>query len=238
MFAGPNGSGKSTLKAHLRPDQLGCFVNADEIEAELRQNGSFNVSSFRLGHWETEFHEVCRKSTLIERVGSDVFWTERDLVQMDIEKLSSYHAALIAEFLRTALLSRQVSFSFETVMAHPSKVQILRDAKNLGYRTYLYFVATEAPEINLARIAYRVSEGGHQVSSDKVRSRFERSLGLLGEAIKNADRSYIFDNSQEGAAQTLLAEITGGQYGSIHVIGPDVPAWFKKYVLDQAQDAF
>jgi predicted ABC-type ATPase len=32
VLAGPNGSGKSTIKGELKPEWIGVFVNADEIE--------------------------------------------------------------------------------------------------------------------------------------------------------------------------------------------------------------
>lgn len=40
MFAGPNESGKSTIKSVISNDLLGIYVNADEIEKEMRQSGS------------------------------------------------------------------------------------------------------------------------------------------------------------------------------------------------------
>ncbi|HSI50226.1 MAG TPA: hypothetical protein VLA61_18290 [Ideonella sp.] len=36
VFAGPNGSGKSTIHELLRPEWIGAYVNADEIEKALR----------------------------------------------------------------------------------------------------------------------------------------------------------------------------------------------------------
>lgn len=36
MFAGPNGSGKSTLKDEVEAHGLGVYINADDIEAEIR----------------------------------------------------------------------------------------------------------------------------------------------------------------------------------------------------------
>ncbi len=35
MFAGPNGSGKSTIKDYLAPNQIGAYLNADELEKQL-----------------------------------------------------------------------------------------------------------------------------------------------------------------------------------------------------------
>ncbi|WP_242617025.1 hypothetical protein [Rivibacter subsaxonicus] len=39
VLAGQNGSGKSTIKCELKPDWIGVFVNADEIERGLRETG-------------------------------------------------------------------------------------------------------------------------------------------------------------------------------------------------------
>lgn len=39
VLAGPNGSGKSTLQSELKPQWIGAFVNADEIEKTLRSSG-------------------------------------------------------------------------------------------------------------------------------------------------------------------------------------------------------
>ncbi|GHT77887.1 hypothetical protein FACS1894104_0230 [Actinomycetota bacterium] len=64
---------------------------------------------------------------------------------------------------RDALLLKKVSFGFETVGSHKSKVELLIKAKKLGYNVILLFVATEDPEINIRRIKHRVSQGGHDV---------------------------------------------------------------------------
>jgi hypothetical protein len=39
VLAGPNGSGKSTIKGELKPEWIGVFVNADEIERGLKETG-------------------------------------------------------------------------------------------------------------------------------------------------------------------------------------------------------
>ncbi len=36
MFAGPNGSGKSELKQYLPAPLLGVYLNADELEKDIR----------------------------------------------------------------------------------------------------------------------------------------------------------------------------------------------------------
>jgi predicted ABC-type ATPase len=95
-------------------------------------------------------------------------------------------------------------------------------------RSYLYYVATEDPEINIERVAIRVEEGGHNVARDKVTERYPKSLGNLRDAIAASDRAYIFDNS--GKDSYLFAEITNGF--DLEVKDPKVPVWFQKNVLD------
>lgn len=45
IFAGPNGSGKSTLKEQLKPDWLGYYLNADDIQRALTSEG-FDLSPY------------------------------------------------------------------------------------------------------------------------------------------------------------------------------------------------
>jgi predicted ABC-type ATPase len=55
MFAGPNGSGKSTLKSCLPKELLGVYLNPDEIEEEIRGQGSLDFTTFGV---TTTFDEV------------------------------------------------------------------------------------------------------------------------------------------------------------------------------------
>ena len=114
-------------------------------------------------------------------------------------------------------------------MSSPDKIEFLAEAQRAGYRTYLNYVATKDYEINISRVAQRVSEGGHDVPTDKISSRYHRSLELLPEAIKHTDRAYIFANSADKAE--LIAEITDAKRIEIKV--NSVPAWFVKYILEK-----
>jgi predicted ABC-type ATPase len=136
---------------------------------------------------------------------------------------NSYHASAICNYIRDQLLLSRQSFSFETVMSHESKIHFLRDAQKMGYRTYLYFVATETPDINVVRVQERVEKGGHPVPEDKIRSRYERSINLLYDAIGFANRAYIFDNSHEQHEPILIAEYNGKEL----IARVDaIPYWF------------
>ena len=77
----------------------------------------------------------------------------------------SYEAAQLAERQRMALLQKGVSFCFETVYSHPSKIDFIAQAKALGYQIIMVWIHLESPALNQARIASRVSEGGHGLPS-------------------------------------------------------------------------
>ena len=118
-------------------------------------------------------------------------------------------------------------------MSSPDKVEFLQKAQKVGYRTYLYYVATEDPLINVSRVNYRVAMGGHPVPEDKIIARYHRSLDLLAQAVQSTDRAYIFDNS--GREHLWIAEITNGK--ELEMKTSQMPAWFKKALWDKFASA-
>ena len=68
-------------------------------------------------------------------------------------------AQTIAETLRLDAIRDRASFSFETVMSHPSKLDVLRQARSAGFFVQMFFVATSNPAINVDRVANRVAQG-------------------------------------------------------------------------------
>lgn len=131
-------------------------------------------------------------------------------------------AQTIASDTRRACLDAGECFSFETVMSHPSKVEVLLQARSLGFRTALYFVATESPSLNVARVAQRVLLGGHDVPEDRIRQRYVRTLDLLPQAIEAADLAVLFDNTH--GAPALLRPFCDKAGGKI-TLAPPIPDW-------------
>ena len=237
MFAGPNGSGKSTLKAHLPPALLGAYLNPDELELDIRTNGCLDVCAHGVRTTADEVRAFFTHSAFLLGEGlageaAKLGFSDRG-VEFGAVAVNSYFASVAADFLRQKLLRQNASFTFETVMSHASKVQILARAQEAGYRTYLYYVATDDPAINVSRVANRVALGGHAVPEDRIVSRYHRSLELLMGAIRHTNRAYIFDNSGDNAdgRHTWLAEITEGK--TLELKTDQIPAWFKRAVLDK-----
>lgn len=237
MFAGPNGSGKSTIKDVIPPEWLGVYINPDEIEKSIRRDGHLVLSDYSVTTQADELFRFLRASTLLSKAGLlDAVDGLRLLpvgaaqhVVFGSVPVNSYWASVLADFIRHRLLAAGVSFTFETVMSSPDKVAFLCKARAQGFRTYLYYVATEDPAINVERVRQRVANGGHAVSEDKIRSRYSASLGLLLGAVECADRAYLFDNSSQG--RIWVAEATGGV--ELEMKSELMPNWFKTALWDR-----
>lgn len=88
-------------------------------------------------------------------------------------------------------------FLYETVMSHPSKVQLMKTATHSGMTSHLAFVALSDPTVNVDRVAERVSQGGHDVPTEKIVTRYERTLGYLPDAMKAVRSGEVWDNTTE-----------------------------------------
>ena len=233
MFAGPNGSGKSTIKSVIDSSLLGYYINPDEIEKEIVEKGFFNLKSLPFTITTSEIVDFFKNSglypkLLIDLNISDLEIDNNNLFFINIA-VNSYVSAIFSDYLRHKFLENKPSFTFETVMSSSDKVTLLAKAQSLGFKTYLYYVSTDDPQINIARIANRVHFGGHDVPHDKIVSRYYRSLSLLFEAIKYANRAYLFDNS--GRSKRFIASINNGYELDIQI--DTVPEWFEKYVMEK-----
>ena len=113
-------------------------------------------------------------------------------------------------------------------MSHENKLQFMQAALEKGYRVYLYYIATEDPEINISRVNVRVAQRGHGVSPEIVTSRYYKSLGHLKAAVTKTSRAYIFDNS--GKQAEFIAEITDGTDVRLND-ATGVPNWVATYLL-------
>jgi len=123
----------------------------------------------------------------------------------------SYEAAKIAGIMRTQLLQQGRTFCYETVFSHPSKIDFLAQAKALGYEIVLVLIHLECISLYQARVAQRVTEGGHSVPEDKIRSRVSRVLHNIKQALPLCDRCYFLDNSLLDNPFRKIAEINNGQ---------------------------
>ena len=236
VFAGPNGSGKSTLfNAFAQKYNAGAFLNADLFENELLTKGFIDLCDYNLNltqHDLEQFYSTERAKSLIEKSIRDnhiISLTIQENMIVDLtRKLHSYEGAIVSAFLRHHLLKKKIDFCFETVMSHRSKIDEIAEARAFGYKTYLYFVCIDDPEVNISRVGNRVQKGGHHVSAEKIESRYFNTLENLILAIEASDKCYLFDNS--GTEFQLIAKVDQGKI-QLEVEPDLLPNWFINYVL-------
>jgi len=123
----------------------------------------------------------------------------------------SYDAAKLATEMRFQLLHEGRSFCFETVFSHPSKIDFVAQAKVLGYEIILVFIHLDSVSLNQARIAQRISEGGHNVPDEKIASRIPRLLQNIKKTLPLCDQVRILNNSRIDSPFQQVAVIRNGQ---------------------------
>jgi predicted ABC-type ATPase len=237
MFAGPNGSGKTSLVRDLARDfspagvfQLHRFINADDLFRDLYEGRGIPLDFLGRSVETEEIRSVIAGGGRLGPAHS--FLATARIVDSRLTAPASacdgYVAAAVADFLHSELLAAGQSFSFETVMSHPSKVALFARARAAGYRTYLYFIATESSDLNVLRVKNRFALGGHDVPEGKIAERYERCLELAGQALVHAHRAFLFDNSS--SQPVWLAELTPEGELQLKVSVDSLPVWFQKWV--------
>jgi len=107
----------------------------------------------------------------------------------------SYKAAILVGKLRQHLLQAGISFCFETVFSHSSKIDFLASAKAHGYEIVLVYIHLLNDELNQARVAQRVMQGGHDVPAKKIISRIPRTMENIKKALPLVHVAKFYDNS-------------------------------------------
>lgn len=156
------------------------------------------------------------KSTLFQRVIGPVthlpFVNADELAARhwpDDPEAHGYEASQLAASEREELVGRRVSFATETVFSHHSKLELVERARAAGYIVYLHVVVVPV-ELALARVADRVTRGGHGVPVDKVRHRYGRLWSIVAPAVAASDRATVYDNSRAATPFRIIAEFFNG----------------------------
>ncbi len=139
-----------------------------------------------------------------------------DLIAKDIDPENpegiSYLAAAVAAKIRADLISQGVSFCFETVFSHESKIDLIAQAKANGYKITLVFIHLFDSSLNEARVKQRVSEGGHSVPIEKIHSRIPRTMKYIKTALTIVDEARILDNSSRDNPFQQILMMKAGRY--------------------------
>jgi len=170
------------------------------------------------GAGKSTFHHAHLKPAGLRFINADVL---AGALAMD-----PYAAARVAANLRRELVKQGESFVFETVFSDPvgDKVSFLKDAVNRGYTVVLCFIGISGPEVSEERVAMRVSQGGHDVPTEKLISRYPRTLVNLRIAIRELPQVMVFDNDDLRNPFRKVAVYENGQ--PVLMVNPK-PKWLR-----------
>lgn len=148
------------------------------------------------------------KSTIYDRLELPGRFVNADVIARMLKPDQPESASLLAGRRTLAELARilkaQESFVYETTLSSRQSIELMRNAREIGYEVGLVFVALNSADLNVQRVADRVARGGHNIPGDIIRRRYEKALKRLPEAIRVADGSIIFDNSLSSGPRLLL----------------------------------
>lgn len=139
-------------------------------------------------------------------------------------EVDAYEAASVIAALRVELVKQRESFIFETVFSDPvgDKLAFLKDTAKAGYAVVLCFIGIADANTSEQRVAMRVSQGGHDVPSDKLVARFPRTLENLSKAIRELPCVLVFDNED---LRRPFRQVAVFANGSRMELNEPVPAW-------------
>lgn len=120
-------------------------------------------------------------------------------------------AVVRAKGLREECLKERRSMLIETVFSAPDKLDFIARVKEADYFIRFFFISTDGPHINAARVVRRVMDGGHDVPITKIISRYSRSIANGAIAMAIVDRAYGYDNSVDNREPKKLFRTKDGQ---------------------------
>ena len=171
------------------------------------------------GAGKTTFYNLYLAKTGLNFVNADLIAQDID---PDNTAAISHQAATVAAKIREDLIAQGISFCFETVFSHESKIDFLGQAKARGYRIILVYVHLFDSSLNEARVKQRVAEGGHNVPKEKIHSRIPRTIRHIKTALSIVDEARIMDNSSRGNPFRQVVVMRDGNY---RVIVDPLPTW-------------
>ena len=144
--------------------------------------------------------------------------------------VDAYQAAALADAIRRELVNQRESFVFETVFSDPvgDKRRFLRDAVRAGYTVVLCFIGISSPNVSEERVAMRVTQGGHDVPTEKLISRFPRTLTNLMAAIQDLPHILVFDNDDLETPFRHVATFRDGKPVEVH---KPIPQWLRRALV-------
>jgi predicted ABC-type ATPase len=123
-----------------------------------------------------------------------------DLIAAGLSPFNPDRAAIQAGRLMLSEIQRRIrkreSFALETTLSGHLYARMIPEWRNTGYHVRLIFLGLPNPDMAISRVAMRVAQGGHNVSSMVIRRRFESGLRNFQDVYMHlVDNWEWYDNS-------------------------------------------
>ena len=123
-----------------------------------------------------------------------------DLIAAGLSPFDPDRAALRAGRIMLDEIKRRVlvgeSFAFETTLSGRNYARAIPRWREAGYYVKLIFLSLPAADVAVARVAARVAQGGHNVSEEVIRRRFDAGLLNFKHLYQGlVDTWALYDNS-------------------------------------------
>jgi predicted ABC-type ATPase len=103
-------------------------------------------------------------------------------------------------------VQEQRSFVYETTLSSRQSLSVMERCRSLGYEVALVYVALDGPDLNVRRVAERVSRGGHHIPETVIRRRYEKAFFRLPTAVALSHTSLFLDNSSLQPQMLLIID--------------------------------
>ena len=171
---------------------------------------TFHLIAGPNGAGKTTFYEQwLRARTDAEFVNPDLL-ARQTLGRWSHSRQDAELGQQLAQARRQALMTSGQSLVMESTFSHPSKLDLVGEVLNAGYRLVVYHLSVADADFAVERVADRVFLGGHPVPAANIRERYERNGPLIRQAVLQAHFGYVFDNSADGKPPRLLLTFTAG----------------------------
>ncbi|WP_391573486.1 zeta toxin family protein [Cohnella sp.] len=163
------------------------------------------------------------RNLIVDRLGisinidADALARGIDAQHPDRRKISAGKEAV--RLARECILNKW-DFSVETTLAGGNAIRLMRDARAKGFEVTMFYVGLGDWRLNIERVAARVKNGGHHISSEDIVRRHHTSMKNLLSSLQLVDHLIVIDNSL-----TVGEIVLNADYGSITYRSELLPDW-------------
>ncbi|WP_314584984.1 zeta toxin family protein [Paenibacillus terrigena] len=149
------------------------------------------------------------RNLIVDRLGISVNIDPDALARrIDQQNPEKYKVTAGKEAIKLAreCIRNKRDFTVETTLAGGNVIRQMRDAKENGFETIMFYVGLGDIRLNIERVATRVKNGGHHIESEDIIRRSVTSMENLLAHLNLIDHLIVIDNSKADGEIVLEAD--------------------------------